>query len=103
MLFDECVCPENYVPTPAANVFQNVLTEFFSLSSDEQSCVHQCVAEVLLDRMEMLFGQEFCRSHEGNLIAVVNGEQRREQCHDGFSGTHIPLKQSVHRTGGFHV
>ena len=51
----------------------------------------------------MLFGENFSRSHKDGLPVVLDGLQHRMGRHNGFSGTHIALKQDIHLAPGLHA
>src|SRR6056297_3583364 len=53
--------------------------------------------------MIMLLCQNFCRNHQGSLIAVVNGNKHTHQRYEGLSAAHIALQESIHVFAAAHV
>ena len=51
----------------------------------------------------MLFCQDLCRSHDTGLIAIVDGNEHRHQCHECFARADITLQKTVHLSAGAHV
>ena len=56
-----------------------------------------------MNGVPVLFSQNFCRRHDGHLIIVLNGYQRRHQRHEGLAASNITLNQTVHRMRRHHV
>ena len=48
------------------------------------------------DSLQVLLGQDFRRSHDAGLIAVVDGNEHGHQCYEGFARAHVALQQTVH-------
>ena len=46
--------------------------------------------------MMMLSGENFGRSHQASLTAIVQSQQHGQQGYQSFTATHIALHQSVH-------
>ena len=51
----------------------------------------------------MLLGQYLCWRHDACLIAIVQCDEHRHECHKGLSTAHITLQQPVHLPSGAHV
>jgi hypothetical protein len=51
----------------------------------------------------MLLCQDFGRGHQRSLISVIDSHQHSADCHNGFSGAHITLYQSIHLKSGLQV
>ena len=48
------------------------------------------------NRREVLFGEDFGRSHERYLRPVMDDDERRDDRHDRLPGSHVALKQPPH-------
>ena len=55
------------------------------------------------DGLEVLLGQNFRRSHDAGLIAVVQCDEHRHQRDEGFSATYVALQQTVHLPSTAHI
>ena len=51
----------------------------------------------------VLLCQNLGRSHQGPLTAVHSRFQKGQYCHNGFSGAHISLYQTVHDQSAFQI
>jgi hypothetical protein len=51
----------------------------------------------------VLLGEDFRRRHEGNLVAILDGDEHCRRRHDRFARTDFAMQQSVHRMGLLHV
>ncbi len=52
---------------------------------------------------QMLFGKQFGRRHQGNLIAAFHGAERRHRRDHGFAAADIALDQAKHRVRAHEV
>ena len=57
----------------------------------------------MAESCQVLFGQDFGRSHDTCLIAVAYGQQHRHQSDDSLSATHVTLYQAVHLMAALHI
>ena len=57
----------------------------------------------LLDCLVMLVRQNFGGSHHARLKTVVQCKQHAHQRYQGFTATHVPLKQTVHLPPASHI
>jgi hypothetical protein len=48
-------------------------------------------------RAKMLFGQDFCRSHQGSLVPGTSGPDHRRQRHHGLALADLTHQESSHR------
>ena len=51
----------------------------------------------------MLSGQDLRGGHQGHLIAILNGQDRRLESNDGLPGPHIALQKTIHGPRRTHV
>ena len=51
----------------------------------------------------VLLGEQLRRRHDRGLVAVLGGEQHREQRHHRLPGPHVAHQQAMHPLGGRHV
>ena len=56
-----------------------------------------------LDCLVMLVRQNFGGSHHARLKTVVQCKQHAHQCYQGFTTTHVSLKQTVHLPAASHI
>lgn len=52
--------------------------------------------EQIPHRSRVLIGEELGGNHDRGLIAVLDREQRREQCHDRLPAADVALEQPLH-------
>ena len=55
------------------------------------------------ERGLVLLGEQLGRRHDRRLVAVLRGEQHREERHDRLAGPHVAHQQTVHPQGRRHV
>ena len=72
-------------------------------SSGEQFHSHVHVAQEIAYGVQMLFGENLCRSHDARLIAVAHGYEHGHECHERLARAHIALQQTVHLLARTHV
>ena len=65
-------------------------------ASDEQTDFYAKRSQQLGQGMMMLSGENFGRSHQASLTAIVQSQQHGQQGYQSFTATHIALHQSVH-------
>ena len=86
--------------------FQETIDLLFPFGTDLSGQQRHGQAELLGQRRQrpvVLLGQEFRRSHEGHLVAAIEGGQGRKEGHDRLARANIPLDQAVHRVGRGHI
>ena len=82
------------------SAIEQSLEHFFSPFPLDDTCeqshtdVHPL--EELHDGLQMLLGEDFRRSHDTSLVAVVDGNEHRHKGYEGLATTDITLKQTVH-------
>ncbi len=74
----------------------DVRTFFFPGRARQQRHIHVHVRQQPAESLEMLCRQDFRRSHQARLKAVVQRNQHAHDRHQRFPATHITLQKAVH-------
>ena len=88
----------DHVSTPVPNRLQSL----FPCLSLDRTCQkdrpdrESCLFHVLSKAFHVLPRQNFCRSHEGSLSAVLCAQDQGKKGQDRLSGSDISLYQAVH-------
>ena len=82
---------------------KHFLTPFAFHDTREQGHAYGHVFQEAHDGLQMLFGEDLRGCHDTGLIAVVDGNKHRHQCHQCLTGADIALQQSVHLSSGTRV
>ena len=51
----------------------------------------------------MLFGQDLGRSHEGDLVSVLHGQEGRQKRDDRLAAADVPLQETIHRAARHQI
>ncbi len=61
------------------------------------------VVQKVHDGLQVLLGQYLRRGHDAGLVAVVQRNEHRHQCHQRLAAAHVALQQAVHLAPAAHV
>ena len=81
----------------------NFLALAFASAACEQSHLHANFLRHFADSLEVLGGKDFGGCHDARLVAIVEGNECGEKCHDSLAAAHVALKQAVHLPSAAHV
>ena len=100
---NECVGPNQNVHLARGHPLQNRLAGCAFDRTGQQLHPHGHGSEELTQALQVLLGQDLRGRHDGRLVSIVDGDERRQQRHHCLSTAHIPLQQPVHVPTGVHV
>ena len=100
---NECVGPNQNVHLARCHPLQNRLAGCAFDRTGQQLHPHGHGSEELPQALQVLLGQDLRGRHDGRLVSIVDGDERRQQRHHCLSTAHIPLQQPVHVPTGVHV
>ena len=88
---------------PTLQVFQQLHPVPGPGPSRKQGNAHGQALKEAAEFLVMLGCQDFCRRHEGSLIAVFHDFGQGQGRNDGLAGTDVPLDEALHGHFAFHV
>ena len=84
----------------AASAF---LRSFAGSPPESHAILHRQTVEPRRELAVMLLGEDFGRRHERDLVARLDGLQRRQRGDDGLAAADIALQQALHRLAARQV
>ena len=102
-VLDNGVGANKYVDGSVHQSVEHFLSALAFYYASEQGHTQIHILKKSHDGLQMLLGQYLGRSHDTGLIAVVDGNEHRHQCHKRLAATYIALQQTVHLSAGTHV
>ena len=103
VVLDDGMCADEDVHAAVDKTIEHLLPPFSLHDAGEQFHADVHAAQEVGDGGEMLFGKNFGGRHHAHLVAVVDGDEGREEGHKRLARPHVALQQAVHLPATLHV
>ena len=100
---EQFVRADDNVELALRQLVQNLVRLLRCLEARELGDAHRPLGEAIVERVEVLLGEERRRAEHHDLLAVRDRDKRGAQRHLGLAEADIAAHQAIHRLAGRHI